>query len=74
MSEKLLSVYQIPAQRGFQVNEAAEYLSMHPQTLRRMADRGEIPCRRVNKHRVFLLEDLDRWLESQPKWVAHGNS
>ena len=73
MSNKILSMYQVPIQRGFQVDEAAKYLGMHPQTLREKSDAGEIRCRRVNKHRLFLLEDLDSWLESQKEWVANGN-
>lgn len=63
-----------PSQRGMPIAEAARYLGMHPQTLRKMSDLGRIPCRRVGKHRVFLLEELDRWLDVQPRWVAHGNS
>lgn len=74
MIGKLQAIYQIPAQRGFNVADAAKYLGMHPQTLRRLSDLGEIACRRVGKHRVFLLEDLDSWIERQPKWVTYGNS
>lgn len=74
MQGRPVAIYQVPAQRGMPVTEAAKYLGMHPQTLRKLSDLGEIPCKRVGKHRVFLLEELDKWLESQPKWVAHGNS
>jgi excisionase family DNA binding protein len=69
-----VALIQVPNQRGFTIAEAARYLGMHMQTLRKLSDLGEIPCRRVGRHRLFLLDDLDRWLESQPKWVSHGNS
>jgi len=64
----------IPSQRGLKIEDAAKYIGMHPQTLRKLTDLGQVPCRRIGNHRVFLLEELDRWLESAPAWVAHGNS
>jgi excisionase family DNA binding protein len=74
MNGRPIAIYQVPAQRAFPTNDAARYLGMHPQTLRKLTDLGDIPCRRVGKHRVFLLEDLDRWLEAQPAWVSNGNN
>jgi excisionase family DNA binding protein len=74
MIQKLAAVYQVPTQRGFAVSEAAKYLGMHPQTLRRLSDLGEVPCRTFGKRRLFLLEDLDAWLEARAKRVSDGNS
>ena len=74
MIGKPIALIQIPNQRAFSVTEAARYLGMHPQTLRKLSDLGAVPCRRAGKHRLFLLEDMDRWLESQPKWVNRGNN
>lgn len=74
MIGKPVALIQVPNQRGFPTTEAARYLGMHPQTLRKLSDLGEVPCRRVGKHRLFLLEDLNRWLESQPQWVNNGHS
>lgn len=71
---KLAAIVQVPMQRGYGVTEAARYLGMHPQTLRELSDLGRIRARRVGRRRLFLLEDLDDWLSSQPEWVAHGNS
>lgn len=70
----LFGIREVPSQRGLQITEAAKYLGMHPQTLRKESDLGNIPCRRIGKHRVFLIEELDSWLNQQPKWVVHGNS
>jgi excisionase family DNA binding protein len=74
MIGKLSAVYQVPAKRGYPITEAAEYLGMHAQTLRKLSDLGKVPCRRIGRHRIFLLQDLDAWLDAQPKWVDHGNN
>ena len=74
MSANLLAVIQTPTQRAFRTDEAAKYLGLHPQTLRRLCDLGKIPARRLNRRRMFLLEDLDAWLNRQEKWVSRGNS
>lgn len=71
---KLTAVYEIPVQRGFGIAEAARYLGMCQQKLRQLSDLGEIPCRRLGRNRLFLLEDLDAWLVSREKWVSNGNS
>jgi len=44
--------------------EAAEYLGVHHNTLRKWASRGEIPMHRnpVNGYRLFLRKDLDAFL------------
>jgi excisionase family DNA binding protein len=74
MNESLRAIYQVPAQRGFNIADAAKYLGMHPQTLRKLSDVGDVPCRRSGKHRLFILDDLDKWIERQPKWVNNGHS
>lgn len=73
MIGKTIALMQVPTQRGFSIAEAAKYLGMHPNTLRKLSDLGQIPCRRLGKHRLFLLDDLDRWLESWPQWANDGN-
>lgn len=45
--------------------EAAEFLKMHPQTLRRRAAAREIPSAKPGKHWVFIDSDLAEWLRSQ---------
>ena len=73
MIGRVTAVYQVPEQRGFSTTAAARYLGMHPQTLRKLSDLGQVPCRRLGRHRLFMLDDLDKWLENQPKWLNHGN-
>jgi len=43
---------------------------VHEQTLRRYADQGLLRARRLNGHRVFALEDLDRFIDNLPAWYA----
>jgi excisionase family DNA binding protein len=63
-------ILQIPDQRVFSVGEAAKYIGVHEQTLRGMTDLGQIKARKQGKRRAYLLEDLDRYIESMPAWEA----
>jgi len=45
--------------RLLNVEEAAEYLALHPETLRQWARRGELPCYKVGGRWKFRLADLD---------------
>lgn len=49
-----------------QTAEAAEYLGVHHNTLRKWASRGEIPMHRnpANGYRLFLRKDLDAFLRT----------
>ncbi len=69
MGRKLVHV---PNQRLFKTKEAAKYLGIHPDTLRTYADLGRITPRRINKRRVFTLEDLDAFIDSLPCYDAPG--
>jgi excisionase family DNA binding protein len=62
-------IIQIPSQRAFSIAAAAQYLGLHPQTVRELTDLGRIPARRMGKRRVYLLEELDKYLESLPEWT-----
>jgi excisionase family DNA binding protein len=74
MVGKLAAVSEVPVQRGFGIAEAARYLGMCQQKLRQLSDLGDIPCRRVGRNRLFLLDDLNAWLDSRENWVSNGNS
>ena len=62
----------VPNQRLFKTKEAAKYLGIHPDTLRTYADLGRITPRRINKRRVFILEDLNAFIDSLPCYDAPG--
>jgi excisionase family DNA binding protein len=46
------------------LEEAAEFLKMHPEELRRRAKLGQIPAAKPGKQWVFIQEDLVGYLRS----------
>ena len=59
----------VPTQRLFGMRGAAQYLGVSTDTLRRYADLGWIRARRLEKRRVFTLEELDRFIDSLPGYA-----
>ena len=60
-----VQIVSVPEQAAFYVRDAAKYLGISPNTLRKRADLGLIAARRDgNDNRVFLLGDLDAYLTS----------
>ena len=45
--------------------EAAELLGIHPETLRRMAVRGEVPALKVGRFWKYRASALDSWVSSR---------
>jgi excisionase family DNA binding protein len=45
------------------IDEVAEYLNLHPLTVRRLAREGEIPAFKVGRQWRVKKELLERWLE-----------
>ena len=61
-------------QAVFYVGAASRYLGISPNTLRKRADLGLIPCRQdESRNRVFLLEDLDAYRKSLPPYTPSDN-
>jgi len=56
------------------VREAAAYLSVDPQTVYRLARRGELPHTRLGRAIRFRVEDVDRFLEERTSrtWKPNG--
>lgn len=54
------------------IAEAAEFLGISQNTLRKWADEGRIPVRvnSANGYRLFLREDLERFLTETAKPVS----
>jgi excisionase family DNA binding protein len=52
-------------------DEAAQYLRIHPRTLTRMAQRGEIPSIQIGRLWRFRRTDLDDWLTSKVNSVSY---
>ena len=42
--------------------EAAKYLSLHPESLRLFARRGKVPAAKLGRHWRFRKVELDAWL------------
>ena len=46
------------------VSELANYLNVKPESVRRLARKGEIPSIRVGRHLIrFRKSEIDAWLE-----------
>ena len=46
------------------VGQAAEYLQVTGETIRRKARSGDIPAAKVGRHWRFRKKDLDEWLDN----------
>ncbi len=68
MIGKPIALIQVPNQRLFGIKAASRYLDMHPQTLRKLTDLGEINAKKLGERRVYTLEVLDRFIDSLPEW------
>lgn len=68
MIGKPIALIQVPNQRLFSTKAAARYLGIHEQTLRKYAGMGILQALRLEKRRVFTLEDLNNFIEKLPEW------
>ncbi len=71
MIGKAVALIQIPNQRLFSTKAAANYLGVHPDTLRKYADLSRIRARKLERRRVFALEDLDAFINALPEYQFH---
>ncbi len=71
MISKPMALIQVPNQRLFSTKAAAQYLGVHPDTMRKYADLGSIRARRLEKRRVFALEDLDTFIDALPEYQSY---
>ncbi|GBC77714.1 hypothetical protein HRbin08_01195 [bacterium HR08] len=49
----------------FTLKEVAEYLNVHPDTIRRYVKRGELPAFKIGTDWRFNKESIDRWRKAQ---------
>lgn len=71
MMGKPVALIQIPCQRLFGMKAAARYLGISEDTLRKYADLEMIPAQRLEKRRVFKLEDLDQFIDALPQYRSY---
>jgi excisionase family DNA binding protein len=50
--------------RTLDLHEAAAFLKLHPQTLRRLAPQGSLPAAKPGRRWCFVEEDLVRYVRS----------
>lgn len=51
--------------RWISVDDASEYLSIHPVTVRRLAYKGQIPASRIVRNLRIDLKRLDEMMEKE---------
>ena len=68
MIGKPVALIQVPNQRVFGPKAAAQYLGIHVQTLKQITDEGLLEARWMRNRKVYLLEELDRYIESLPEY------
>ncbi len=66
-----MALIQVPNQRLFSTKAAAQYLGVHPDTMRKYADLGRIRARKLERRRVFTLEDLDAFIDALPEYQSY---
>ncbi|HXF06476.1 MAG TPA: helix-turn-helix domain-containing protein [Blastocatellia bacterium] len=49
----------------FTLKEVAEYLNVHPDSVRRYAKRGELPAFKIGTDWRFNKESIDQWRKAQ---------
>ncbi len=64
----LAQIVSIPVQRVFPPRQAAQYLGVHPQTLKKLTDEGKLPARWMRNRRAYLLEELECYVQSLPDY------
>ncbi|MGH3133932.1 MAG: helix-turn-helix domain-containing protein, partial [Gaiellaceae bacterium] len=49
-------------ERHYKTRELAEILGLHPETIRRAAQRGELESIRIGMDRIYSESAVERWL------------
>jgi excisionase family DNA binding protein len=64
-------------ERHYKTRELAELLGLHPETIRRAAQRGELESIRIGMDRIYAESAIERWLDGNrdrdAAAAAHGN-
>ena len=71
MTLQAIDLIQVPNQRLFSTKAAAQYLGVHTDTVRKYADLGRIRARKLERRRVFALEDLNAFIDALPEYQSY---
>ena len=63
-----IALIQVPNQRLFKVQAAAQYLGISDDSLRKYTELGQIRAYVFNGVRVYKLEELDGLIDRLPAW------
>lgn len=51
---------------SYTVGQIADYLKLHPYTIRRLAREGKVPAFRAGGQWRFRQDEIDKWSKSYP--------
>lgn len=57
-------------ERHYKTRELAELLGLHPETIRRAAQRGELESIRIGMDRIYAESAVNRWLDGNKDRAA----
>ncbi len=61
-------------ERHYKTRELAEVLGLHPETIRRAAQRGQLESIRIGLDRIYAESAVNRWLDGNKDHAAHAAS
>lgn len=59
-------------ERHYKTRELAELLGLHPETIRRAAQRGELESIRIGMDRIYSESAVNRWLDGNKDQLARA--
>jgi len=59
-------------ERHYKTRELAEILGLHPETIRRAAQRGELESIRIGMDRLYAESAVNRWLDRNKDHAARA--
>lgn len=59
-------------ERHYKTRELAERLGLHPETIRRAAQRGELESIRIGLDRIYAESAVNRWLDGSKDHAARA--
>lgn len=68
MIGKPIALIQVPNQRVFSPGACARYLGICTDTLYKITALGQLDAFDFNGRRAYKLEDMDKFVDSLPKW------
>ena len=61
-------------ERHYKTGELAEVLGLHPETIRRAAQRGDLESIRIGLDRIYAESAVNRWLDGNKDHAARAAS